>query len=93
MTDVQKFDDGTTCRLIGRVDGASEEGGIGASYCAYFEIDRVVTEEWVTENFPSEPCQHSYDCCGCWYPYLGQLVGTDDVCETSVVSQYYHLNV
>ena len=82
------YSDGTKGRKIGRVE--DEEGD---RFVVYVELDHVVTQEWVNEHFPSEHCQHDYDCCGGWYPHRGRLVGVDDIYATSVISQSFHLNI
>ena len=81
------YPDGTIGNSIGRIDFGGE------GFVIYARLNRAVTEEWVTGNFPGEHCQHTHDCCGHWYARTGTLVETDDVYDTSVVSQVYIQNV
>ena len=48
-------------------------------------------EEDMSTLFPSEHCQHSYDCCGNWYPSRGYILERES--DMVLVSQPWTLNV
>ena len=50
--------------------------------------------EIVADLFPSVGCRHSYDCCGHWYPYIGQYAGLISGDKKRwMVYQHYYQNV
>ena len=57
----------------------------------YYLVEGLVDQEWVNAKFPSNHCQHSYDCCANWYPRTGRIVGTDN--GNTIVCQSWVLNV
>ena len=57
----------------------------------YYLVDGLVDQEWVNAKFPSNHCQHSYDCCANWYPRTGRIVGTDG--GNTIVCQSWAMNV
>ena len=57
----------------------------------YYLVEGLVDQEWVNAKFPSNHCQHSYDCCANWYPRTGRIVGTDG--GNTIVCQSWAMNV
>ena len=57
----------------------------------YYLVEGLVDQEWVNAKFPSNHCQHSYDCCANWYPRTGRIVGTDG--GNMIVCQSWAMNV
>ena len=57
----------------------------------YYLVDGIVDQEWVNSKFPSNHCQHEYDCCGNWYARTGSIVGTDH--DNTIVRQFWVQNI
>lgn len=50
-------------------------------------------DEFLSVYFPALHCQHSYDCCGDWYPNRGELIHVDAIYGYLIVSQRWVLNI
>jgi hypothetical protein len=85
----------------------SIEADHGESYVSYYlvqvldqesqpeyepqKIDGLDVHFVISELFPNVHCQHSYDCCGQWYPNAGIFVGY--VFGGFIVEQKVQLNI
>jgi len=80
MTDFERIS------KIGKTDEAH-----GETYTRFFRVTGKVSQDWIKEHFPARRCNHEYDCCGCWYPGEGHVVG--ELFGDTIIAQSFSINV
>jgi hypothetical protein len=93
--------DGKTFTIDPCGDAYRDDDGcsLASLYTIRFEPDGLTLEgpdpqnKFISAFFPSDHCQHSYDCCAKWYPDRGEMIHVDDIYGYAIVLQHWHLNV
>lgn len=65
----------------------------GTAVARFYKVPWEITRKEVAELFPAIRCEHSYDCCACWYPDQGKIIRKDEIYGFAIVQQNFYQNV
>ena len=96
MPEVMELDDSNMVEHLGTMKIPDESGeSFDKLTVLNFPLDTPDEEvqRYVDENFPTWRCQHSYDCCGHFYPRRATWTRLHPLASRTVVTQGWHCNI